>query len=101
MTTTATLPREVSRMSFEKTLASLREAAGLTQVQLAARAGVPIDTYRRWEQGRNAPRIHDAYRLAKALGVPLSHLMVPEDMEELITRDEPAPKQPTKKGKGK
>ena len=40
-------------------------------------------------------------RLAKALGVPLSDLMVPDDMEELMARDEPEPKPPKKKGKGK
>ena len=56
-------------MSFAETLARLRDAAGLTQVEPAQKAGVPIDSLRRWEQERHLPRVDDAYRLAKALGV--------------------------------
>ncbi len=74
-------------MSFGATLAKLREAAELTQVELAQRAGVPIDTLRRWEQDRNLPRINDAFRLARALEISLDDLIVAEDMEE-----EPPPK---------
>jgi transcriptional regulator with XRE-family HTH domain len=80
-----------ARMSFGETLAGLRERAGLTQVQLAAQAGVSIDSLRRWEQDRNLPRVDDAYRLAAALGVSLDRLIIAKDMM-------PAEQQP-KKGK--
>ncbi|MGN6410766.1 MAG: helix-turn-helix domain-containing protein [Nitrobacter sp.] len=35
---------------------SLRRRAGLTQVEFAARLGVPVETIRNWEQGKRMPR---------------------------------------------
>jgi transcriptional regulator with XRE-family HTH domain len=85
-------------MSFGKTLARLREAAGLTQAQLANKANLSIDTLRGWEQERSLPRVDDAFRLAKALGVGVEKLIIAVDMET-AGRGEPArPKKP--KGKG-
>jgi transcriptional regulator with XRE-family HTH domain len=86
-------------MSFGKTLAALREAAGLTQVQVAQRAGVGIDTYRRWEQERHLPKIDDAYRLAKALGVPIEELILPEDMESVLASEEEEQPEPPPEAK--
>src|SRR5215510_5750231 len=95
---TATLtPVRGSGMSFGKTLAGLREAAGLTQVELAQKAGVPIDTLRRWEQDRNLPRINDALKLANALEISLDELILAEDMQAPPAEGEP--KRP-RKGKG-
>ena len=34
----------------------LRRRARLTQLQFAARLGVPVETIRNWEQGKRAPR---------------------------------------------
>jgi len=34
----------------------LRRRARLTQIEFAARLGVPVDTIRNWEQGKRAPR---------------------------------------------
>jgi putative transcriptional regulator len=34
----------------------LRRRAQLTQMQFAARLGVPVETIRNWEQGKRAPR---------------------------------------------
>jgi HTH-type transcriptional regulator, cell division transcriptional repressor len=81
-------------MSFGKTLAGLREKAELTQAQLALRAGLSLDTLRGWEQDRSLPKVDDAYRLAKALGVGLEKLIRPDDME-------PEPEQPKKTRKRK
>ena len=86
-------------MSFASTLARLRKATGLTQAEFAQRAGVDLDSYRRWEQGRHVPKVNDAYRLAKALGVPLGELILPADMEEADAP--PAPPTTTRKPKGK
>jgi transcriptional regulator with XRE-family HTH domain len=77
-------------MSFGETLKSLREAAGLTQAQLADGANVPLDTLRRWEQGKHLPQIDAAYRLAKAMGIGINDLVLPKDM----IPDEAKPKQP-------
>ena len=57
-------------------LARLRTLAGLTQEQLAERAGVSVDVVRRLEQGsRPSARITSLYALAGALDVPLSVLL--------------------------
>jgi transcriptional regulator with XRE-family HTH domain len=69
-------------MAFGQTLARLREEAGLTQMQLAQQAGVSVDTLRHWEQGRHLPRVDDAYRLARALGVGVEKLILGTDLEE-------------------
>ena len=34
----------------------LRRRAQLTQIEFAARLGVPVDTIRNWEQGKRVPR---------------------------------------------
>ena len=34
----------------------LRRRACLTQIEFAARLGVPVETIRNWEQGKRAPR---------------------------------------------
>jgi putative transcriptional regulator len=34
----------------------LRRRASLTQLEFAARLGVPVETIRNWEQGKRAPR---------------------------------------------
>jgi putative transcriptional regulator len=34
----------------------LRRRAQLTQLEFAARLGVPVETIRNWEQGKRAPR---------------------------------------------
>jgi transcriptional regulator with XRE-family HTH domain len=57
--------------TFAERLRALRERAGLTQVQLAEAAGVPIGTLRDYEQGRRRtePAFRVTVKLAKALGV--------------------------------
>jgi putative transcriptional regulator len=40
----------------EPEVKSLRRRARLTQVQFAARLGVPVETIRNWEQGKRMPR---------------------------------------------
>src|SRR6185369_14652436 len=38
------------------TVRDLRRRAQLTQIEFAARLGVPVETIRNWEQGKRAPR---------------------------------------------
>jgi transcriptional regulator with XRE-family HTH domain len=83
-------------MSFGETLAGLREAAGLTQVKLAIKAGVSVDNLRRWEQDRHLPRVDDAFRLAQALGIGVEQLILAVDMESAA---EPSYEQPSEKPK--
>ncbi len=52
----------------------LREAAGLSQSQLAKAADVPVGSLRQWEQGRRTPLLDAAARVAEALDVSLDEL---------------------------
>jgi putative transcriptional regulator len=40
----------------EPEVRNLRRRAQLTQIEFAARLGVPVETIRNWEQGKRAPR---------------------------------------------
>lgn len=55
---------------FPARLRELREAAGLSQTDLAKRSGVPQATIGAYEVGRNAPTWGSVVKLAHALGVP-------------------------------
>jgi putative transcriptional regulator len=50
------------------TVRDLRLRARLTQIEFAARLGVPVETIRNWEQGKRMPR-----GPARALLVVISH----------------------------
>ncbi|HTU18977.1 MAG TPA: helix-turn-helix transcriptional regulator [Gemmataceae bacterium] len=50
-------------------LQRLRSEAGLTQMQVSERAGVPLTTLRNWEQDRREPLASALFKLARALGV--------------------------------
>ena len=62
---------EVERMALAHELKGLRQAAGLTQAQLAKRIGSKAPGVARMESGRFAPRIGALHRVASALGVRL------------------------------
>jgi len=50
-------------------LAALREAAGLSQAQLASAVGVGPDMLSRYESGARQPSVETAHKIAGALGV--------------------------------
>jgi len=83
--------------TFGQRLKRLRETAGLTQVQLAERASVPLTTLRNWEYDRREPLVGAAFRLARALGVSCEAFQV----EDKPAEKAPAAKKTTKKRKGK
>jgi transcriptional regulator with XRE-family HTH domain len=56
-------------------LKRLREAAKMSQSELAERSGVPLGSVRGYEQGRVDPSLAQATRLARALGVSLDELV--------------------------
>jgi transcriptional regulator with XRE-family HTH domain len=62
-------------MSFGETVQSLREKAGLSQSELARKAGVPVRSVQNWEQGHRLPRPQALLPLAEALEVPVEHLI--------------------------
>ena len=62
----------------------LRRRAQLTQIEFAARLGVPVETIRNWEQGKRAPR-----GPARALLAVIAHS--PETVFAALATEEPQP----------
>ena len=58
-------------------LVRLRDAAGLTQQELATRSGVHVETISYLERGVRAPSLALAWRLCQALECPLDDLVQP------------------------
>lgn len=61
--------------TFGDRLAGAREAAGLTQSDLADKLGVKTSTLRKWEDDLAEPRANRLQMLAGMLGVSLSWMM--------------------------
>jgi transcriptional regulator with XRE-family HTH domain len=78
-------------MGFGTMLKTLREKSGLSQSELAKKAGLPLRSIQNWEQGHRMPRVQALPRLAKVLGVPLEQLItsVVQDRLEAV---QPPPK---------
>lgn len=55
-----------------------RQKAGLTQAQLAEKAGVGISFISRVERGEKSMKLHTLYNLAEALGVSCDALLYPD-----------------------
>lgn len=73
--------RELKRR-FGRRVQGLREAAKLTQDQLAERIGRSVDTVGNIERGINATRIEVADAIAVALGVRFGDLYALDDAPE-------------------
>lgn len=58
-------------MEFSKKLFTLRKKAGLSQKQLAQKAGVAQSSVNYWEHGERIPGMDQIQKLAKALDVPV------------------------------
>jgi transcriptional regulator with XRE-family HTH domain len=63
-------PKQIGRR-----LKALREAAGLSQAAVAARADISREYLIRLEAGQHDPTVGTLQRLAKALNVPLLRLL--------------------------
>jgi transcriptional regulator with XRE-family HTH domain len=89
-------------MAFAELIQKLREQAGLSQSQLAKRAGVPVRSIQNWEQGHRQPRPPALLPLAEALGVPVEKLIKSmSSTGEGKGKTAEAPKKKTRKRKGK
>lgn len=78
--------------TFGDRMAGAREAAGLSQSELAKRLGVKIKTIRAWENDMNEPRANKLQMLAGILGVSIMWLLTGEgDGVEPPEQDEPIP----------
>jgi transcriptional regulator with XRE-family HTH domain len=82
-------------------LKSFREAAGMTQQQLAVKAGLSISVVSQIEQGQKVdPRVSTAVALARALGLSVDELLSPRT-GEATPADRPAAEKSAKRRKGK
>jgi putative transcriptional regulator len=52
----AQLPVAAPSVTTQPAVRDLRRRAQLTQLEFAAKLGVPVETIRNWEQGKRAPR---------------------------------------------
>lgn len=57
-----------------RTIKELREAAGMTQSELAYKAGVSQTTIANWEQGRSIPALDQFRRVSNALNVRMDRI---------------------------
>ena len=60
-----------------------RRRAGLTQKELAERAGTTQSGIARWESGRTSPSLDDVQRLVRLSGFDLEVAIVPADDSDL------------------
>jgi len=59
---------------FGRYIRQLREDRGLTQSELAARAGVAVDSVRRTERGQLSPSLRSVAKLAEGMEISLHSL---------------------------
>jgi transcriptional regulator with XRE-family HTH domain len=64
-------------MTFGELLRQHRLQLGLSQAELAERAGVPDRTLQSWEQGKRTPVSAEFLRVARALGTTADELARP------------------------
>lgn len=66
-------------MTFSERLMDMRKERGYTQYSLAEAVGVSVDSIRRWENGKQEPRLGELKMLARALGVSVGVLVGEEE----------------------
>jgi transcriptional regulator with XRE-family HTH domain len=72
----------------------LREAAGLSQAELAERLGIAQNSLSNWERGNRQPSFADIVRVAESLAVPISDFVVRPKQATLKPRGRGRPKKP-------
>ena len=69
-------------MKFNEQLRAARKEHGLTQIELAEKAGIAVNSVRLYESGKVVPKLDTIGRIAEVLGVKVTELM---GMEGAIT----------------
>jgi transcriptional regulator with XRE-family HTH domain len=88
------LGRQVEAARFPGRLRELRQAAGLTQKQLAEKAGVSQRAVSHWEQGLREPSWGNVIALGRVLGVDCTAFLL-----EPASDEKPGRGRPPKEGK--
>ncbi len=71
------LPREALSVDVGVRLHELREAQGISMRALAAKSGLSANALSMIERGRTSPSVSTLYKLADALGVPVTEFFAP------------------------
>jgi transcriptional regulator with XRE-family HTH domain len=72
-------------VSLANKLSSMRTAAGLTEGQAAAAAGVEEETVKKWEHGEGSPTLAESVALSRAYGVDISQFVQSADLSQGIS----------------
>jgi transcriptional regulator with XRE-family HTH domain len=91
----------VSADWFARRLKELREASGMTQSQLADKAGLKVGGVRDLEQGRRRPTWETVLALAGALDVAVLTFAQPPEEQPEPKRGRPTKDKPEGKGRKK
>lgn len=78
-----------NRHQLAQRITTLRQHHGLTVRACAHAAGYSIGTWQGWERGRSQPRPASLEAIARALGVPVAALLVPDGWRCLELRLQP------------
>lgn len=94
---TAAMPRKASKASgprpaLGRHLMQLRQAAGLTQTELAELVGVPQVNIAFWEHSAKPPRSDVLEPMARALGVSVEKLLRPPTPAKTSERNSRGPR---------
>lgn len=77
---------DVAHMSIGENLSKIRERAGLTQVQVAKMAEIPLPTYKKYESGSQSPPGDRIRTLAIALRTSADEIVM-EPSERDVSQD--------------
>ncbi|MGV6821090.1 MAG: helix-turn-helix transcriptional regulator [Parvularcula sp.] len=72
----------MSDLPFTNRIRDLREAKGITQIQLADAIGMTRQTVAAIEKGKYSPSLEAAFRIASVLGVSITEVFVALDEED-------------------
>ena len=62
-------------MKFNERLRAIRKEKGLTQAELAEKAGIAVNSVRLYEAGARLPKLYTIARMAVAMGLTANDLM--------------------------
>ena len=75
-------------MSFGSKLSEIRIKSGVSQEELAEKAGVSVQTVRRWEHDKSAPNIHQLKTLCEVFSVSSSYFFEETEQNEVAIAEE-------------
>lgn len=84
-------------MEFKDRLGALRRAKHFNQSDLADLSGVSVDTFKRWESGKQLPRLDELINVASALDLTVGALIGEEALPELPKQEQRQPTHPKRK----